>query len=428
MIKRRDFIKNSGVAFGGLLASSAFLNSCNILPSQKITLGMIGVGGHGYGHNLKSFLRMKDVQVLAVCDVDKNNLMKAKNAVDKTYGNKDCSVYDDFRDLLLRPDIDAVMISTPDHWHVPISILAAQAGKDICCEKPSLTIHEGRALCDVIEKTGVIYQTSIEDRALSVYVQMVQMVREGRIGELKNIHIELPEKAFGPNFKLDTKPCKPPKELNYDMWLGPAPYQPYSPARTHWNFRWNFDYSGGKLTDWGTHLFDTANWINNTDKTGPAEIEGKGTFYEHPVFNTAYKFDIRYKYDNSVNMFVKSGGIKIRCEGSEGWIVSNRWKGKLESNKESIISPVSSNDLDVYTAPSEHQNFIDCVKSRKECFVPAEVGHRIASALHMGNISMQLGRKLEWNSKKEQFIDDDQANKMLVRESRDPWKLENIIT
>lgn len=427
MTKRRDFLKQSTVALAGAIASPCFFQSCNISPSQKITIGMIGVGEHGFYHNLKTFLGMGDVEILAVCDVDKNNLTRAKNVVDKAYGNKDCRAYTDFRELLLRDDIDAVMISTPDHWHVPISILAAQTGKDICCEKPTLTVKEGRILCDVIKKTGVVYQTSIEDRALPVYVRMVELVRNGRIGKLKNVHIELPQNAFGPK-TADATTMKPPKTLDYEMWLGPAPYKPYSPARIHWNFRWCFDYSGGKLTDWGTHLFDTAQWLNNTDRTGPTEIDGKGKFYDHPVYDTAHEFNVKYMYANGVNMFVKSGGIKIRCEGTEGWIESNKWRGELMASSKSILSSKpGSNDVRVYTASGEHRNFIDCVKSRKECFVPVEVGHRIASALHLGNISMLLDRNIKWDPEAENCIDDDEASGMLSRINRDPWKLENLV-
>ncbi len=427
MTNRRNFLKQSTVALAGAVASPSLIQSCTILPSQKITMGMIGVGEHGCYYNLKAFLGMKDVKVLAVCDVDKNNLNRAKDAVDKAYGNKDCSTFGDFRELLLRTDIDAVMISTPDHWHVPIAILAAQAGKDICCEKPTLTVKEGRILCDVIKKTGVVYQTSIEDRALPVYVRMVELVRNGRIGELKNIHIELPQNAFGPK-EADTTIMKPPKTLDYEMWLGPAPYKPYSQARIHWNFRWCFDYSGGKLTDWGTHLFDTAQWLNNTDRTGPTEINGKGKFYDHTVFDTAYELNLKYKYANGVNMFVKSGRIKIRCEGTEGWIESNKWRGALSASSKAILSSkLGTNDVHVYTDSGEHRNFIDCVKSRKECFVPVEVGHRIASALHLGNISMLLDRKIKWNPDTEECIDDEEANKMLSRESRAPWKLEKLV-
>jgi len=404
------------------------LRSNHVFPSGKLGIGMIGVGEHGLNHNTQAFLRMNDAKVLAVCDVDKNNLIKARDTVNNAYGNRDCKTFSDFRDLLLHPGIDAVMISTPDHWHVPISVMAAQAGKDICCEKPTLTVMEGRILCDIIKQTGVVYQTSIEDRTLPEYIRMVELVRNGKIGELKQIYIELPREAYGPDFSISTEVMPPPRELDYEMWLGPAPYKPYSPARIHWNFRWCFDYSGGKLTDWGTHLFDTANWLNNTDQTGPTEIVGNGKFYDHPVFNTACEFDVRYKYANGVNMIIKSGGIKIRCEGSEGWLQINKWRGELEASSDSILKSESGpHDISLYSASSEHRNFIDCVKSGKETFVPVETGHRIATALHLGNISMILNRKIEWDPVTERCIGDEDANQMLSRESRDPWKLESIV-
>jgi len=233
------------------------------------------------GWNLPPFLAMEDVRILAVCDVDKNRMMEAKKVVDETYQNKDCSTYNDFRELLTRKDIDAVMISTPDHWHVPMSILATQAGKDVICEKPTLTIHEGRILCNVIEKTSRVYQTSIEDRAIPVYHRMAELVRNGYIGQLQKMIIKVPDMNIIEMLTTSTETQPVPEGFDYDMWLGPAPVAPYSPGRCHWNFRWISDYSGGMLTDWGAHYVDTAQWANDSDTSGPISVEGKGEYLSH---------------------------------------------------------------------------------------------------------------------------------------------------
>jgi len=355
-------------------------------------------------------------------------MLDAKKIVDEKYLNKDCATYGDFRELLARQDIDAVMISTPDHWHVPISILAAQAGKDVICEKPTLTIKEGRILCDVMKKNNTIYQTSIEDRAIPVYHRMAQLVRNGYIGELQKIIIRVPDDDVIKLNPASTVTQPVPEGFDYEMWLGPAPEAPYSPGRCHWNFRWISDYSGGMLTDWGAHYVDTAQWANNSDQSGPIGVEGKGEFLTGDIYNTANTFDLMYQYRSGVSMQVMSGGTSIGFQGTEGWIQCLGWRGELEASKDSILNvELKGSDSTLYTAESEHRNFIDCVKSRKETFVPVEVGHRTASALHIGNIAMQLDRKVNWDPEKEAFINDAEANALRSRESRDPWKLENLV-
>jgi predicted dehydrogenase len=381
-----------------------------------------------HGLEFATFFRMEDVRVVAVCDVDRKRMLDAKKVVDEKYQNTDCATFDDFRDLLVRKDIDAVMISTPDHWHVPISILAAQAGKDVICEKPTLTISEGRTLCDVIKKNNTIYQTSIEDRAIPVYHRMAQLVRNGYIGELQKIIVRVPDADVLQMHPASTETMPVPEGFNYDMWLGPAPEAPYSPGRCHFNFRWIDDYSGGMLTDWGAHYVDTAQWANDTERSGPVSCEGKGEFLSGDIYNTANNFDLNYEYANGVSMRIHSGGTAIGFEGTEGWIQCLGWRGDLEASNKSLLDlELKNSDDKLYTAESEHRNFIDCVKSRKETFVPVEVGHRTASALHIGNIAMLLGRKVNWDPQKEEFVNDDEANAMRTRESRDPWKPENLV-
>ena len=426
---RRKFLGDALRAGALIGATPHILGSCEKpKPSSAITLGMIGTGSHGVGWNLKAFLELDDVRVLAVCDVDRERLLNAQSLINEHYHNQDCTAYGDFRELLARPDIDAVMISTPDHWHVPISILAAQAGKDVCCEKPTLTIHEGRVLCDVINRKKSVFQTSIEDRAIPVYHRMAQLVRNGYIGQLQRIVIRVPDQSVINMTEASTQTQPVPEGFDYDMWLGPAPEAPYSPGRCHWNFRWIQDYSGGMLTDWGAHYVDTAQWANDSDHWGPVEVEGSGSFLSGDIFNTADIFEVLYRYANGVEMEIRSGGTAIGFEGSEGWIQCLGWRGELTASRESLLSvELKPDDDPLYTAVSEHRNFIDCVKSRKATFVPAEVGHRTSTILHMGNIALQLGRKLTWDPRMEDFVGDTEARALRSRPARAPWRLEDIL-
>jgi predicted dehydrogenase len=428
-ITRRAFLKGSAGFAGGIVgfpyvvSSSALGKNGNAAPSNRTTLGFIGTGDHGRAVNLTNFLGNPDAQAVAVCDVDSNNLSIAKDMVNRKYGNNNCATYKDFREVLARDDIDAVMISTPDHWHVPIAIAAAKAGKDVECEKPTLTVREGRILVDTMKRYGRIFQWSTEDRAVYEYHRMCELVRNGRIGKVHTIRVELPS---GPNTPGDPTPMPVPKELDYDMWLGPAPWAPYNKDRCHWNFRWVLDYSGGMLTDWGAHLLDGAQWGNDTEYTGPVEVEGKGVFCNDGLYDTAKEFKIEYKYASGVQLIVTSGTPSLRFEGTEGWIGNRGWRAPLEANPKSILdSVIGPNENHLYTCPSgEQRNFLDCVKSRKECYFPPEIGQRCFTIAHIGNISMLLGRKLKWDPDKEQFTGDEEANRMLSRSMRSPWRLE----
>ena len=427
-ITRRSFLKQvAAVGTSGLLLPyvvhpSALGKAGNAPASERITVGFIGTGGHGRDVNLKNFLGNADAQAVAVCDVDPNNLKIAREMVNKKYGHTDCATYSDFREVLARDDIDAVMISTPDHWHVPISIAAAKAGKDVECEKPTLTIAEGRVLCDVMKRYGRVFQWSTEDRAVDVYHRMCELVRNGRIGKVHTIRVELPA---GPDRPGNPKPMEVPKGFDYDMWLGPAPWAPYTKDRIHWNFRWILDYSGGMLTDWGAHLLDGAQWGNDTEHTGPVEVEGKGDFWNEGLYNTAKEFKIEYKYANGVRLIVTSGTPSLRFEGSEGWIGNRGWRAPLQAEPKSILdSVIGPDEIHLYTfRAGEQRNFLDCVKSRKACYFPPEIGQRCFTIAHIGNISMLLGRKLRWDPDNERFVNDEQANRMLSRAMRSPWRL-----
>jgi predicted dehydrogenase len=343
--------------------------------------------------------------------------------VDADYDNEDCAVSKDFRDVLARKDIDAVMISTPDHWHTLISVMAARAGKDVQCEKPTLTVEEGKFLIKTIRETGRVFQTSTEDRSLPMYHRMAELVRNGRVGKLQRIEVILPRQ---PTFPGDPAPQPVPRELDWDMWLGPAPYAPYTKDRCHYTFRWIWDYAGGIISDWGAHLFDTAQWANDTERTGPIEVEGTGTLWQGGLFNTVKDYDVTYRYANGVTMTCKPGTPSIKFIGSEGWVGNRGWRAELEASSPEILkSKIGPNELHLYTNPEgEHDDFLKCVKSRKDPYFPVDIGPRVSPVCHLANISIRLGRKLKWDPKAERFENDDEADKMLSRPMRSPWKLE----
>jgi predicted dehydrogenase len=432
-ITRRRFVKGAAAAIAApyVIPASALGLDGAVAPSNRITLGFIGTGDHGVNWNMRYFFKQPDAQIVAVCDVDSARREDAKKKVEEHYAEalskgtyKGCASHNDFREIIARKDIDAVMISTPDHWHVIPALMAVRAGKDVECEKPlTLTVAEGRALADAVKKHNRIFQTSSENRSVDVYHRMCELVRNGRIGKLKHINVTLPR---GHSIRAASmEVCPPPAGFDYNMWLGQTPEAPYCPARCHWNFRWILDYSGGQLTDWGAHLIDIAQWGNNTEYSGPIEVEGKATFPKEGLYNTATDFSVDYKYTNGVTMNVSSSQPGIRFEGADGWIGNKGWRAPLEAEPKSILdSKIGENEIHLYTEPGgEQRNFLDCVKSRKPCYAPAEVGHGTITIAHIGHISMRLGRKLKWDPDKELFVGDDEANRMLSRPMRKPWTL-----
>lgn len=456
------------------LVRASALGLAGLAPaSERITLGLIGCGGHGVGWNLAQVFRHNDAQVVAVCDVDQRHLATGKERVDNFYGEllgnnyKPCAAYGDFRDLINRRDIDAIMNCTPDHWHVLPALMAAMAGKDILCEKPlTLFVEEGQVLCRTVAERKRVFQTASENRSIDVYIRLISLVRAGVIGKLQHIEVRLPmgntnmrvigeaKESFG---KAQVE--EPPPYLNYEMWLGQAPWMPYIAARVHGNFRWNLAFSGGVLTDWGAHMIDLAQWGHNTEHTGPVEVEGQGDFPPRDaVYNTAPTFDVRYRYADGVTMRVSAGpgdldpavapretplvgrtsSPGIRFEGSEGWIESHNWRGALRASRRDWLDvEVDPKSLGIYV-PSEvvkrkeggkggeHRNFLDCIKTRQPCYAPPEIGHRTITIAHIGNIAMMLGRKLRWDPDQERFIGDDEANAMLTRKQREPWTMKNV--
>ncbi len=430
-VTRRVFLKGVTGALGVpyVISSRALGGEGRVAASERITMGCIGLGGEGLGKNTRAFLSQGDAQVVAVCDVDAKNLANGKKVVEDHYAGemrsgayKGCEAYRDFRRILERKDIDAVMISTPDHWHVLMSVLAIRSGKDVICEKPTLTVREGRVLAETVKRYGAVFQMSTEDRAMGCHHRMAELVRNGRIGKLERITVGLPS---GPGEKGDPTPKPVPEGFDYDMWLGPAPVAPYTPARIHWNFRWIFDYSGGMLTDWGAHLIDTAQWANDTERTGPVEVEGRGKRWEGGLYDTFYEYELKYRYANGVEMNVDSRGVRLRFEGTEGWVGNNGWLGKVEASSEKILkAEIGLGETRLFTCPAgEHRNFLDCVKTRREPYFPAEIGHRCCTVMHIGNVAMLTGRKLKWDPEGERFVGDGGADRYLSRAMREPWSL-----
>lgn len=426
-ISRRTFIRNTGLIAGGTIVVPTIIPSCVKGANDKINLAMIGTGDHGITWNLVAYLKLNNCKVIAACDVDSERVLKAKTMIDSRYKKMDCKTFSDFREVLARKDVDAVQISTPDHWHVPISVLAIQAGKDVCCEKPTHTIEQGRVLCNVVGKHDRVYQTSLEDRSLFPYHRMAELARNGRIGKIQKIVCGLPG-AYNQQYQFgDFKVQSPPKGFDYEMWLGPAPEAPYCPGRCHWNFRWIFDYSAGSIADWGAHIIDTAQRALGTEKSGPISVEGTGIFGTD-LYNTAHTYHLTYEYASGAIMQVHSEKVEIRIEGTDGWLYVNGWNGTLEASSEEILkSEIGPGEIHLSTDTSEHANFLKCIKTRQETYHPVEDVHRNSTIEHMGNISMLLGRKLQWDLQKEEFVNDPEANAMRSKPERDPWKLKDLI-
>lgn len=424
-LTRRAFLRRglAGVLFGAAvpqLVSSRVLGQ--EAPSKRVTLGFIGVGSHGFGVNLKSFLQQDDCQVEAVCDVFKSRIERARAAVNTHYGTKDCAAFADFRDLLARPEIDAVVISTPDHWHVPMSLLAVAAGKKVFCEKPTLTIAEGRKLADTVKTCGAGFAVGLEDRAVVYYHMLAQAVRNGAIGELRRIEVGLVEK---PAFAREEPAPVPADLISYNLWLGPAPFRPYTPRLTEPQvWRQIRDFSGGSLTDWGAHLVDTAQVANFAEATSPTEVSGTGVIPPGCINDVPQKYTLSYRYENGVTMDVKSGGVSLRFEGTEGWVGNTGWSGPLQASDMNIFRrkyDPKTNKL-WPRRPREQRDFLDSIRSGQPPMYTAEALHRLSTTLHLGAIAMELGRPLRWNPHTEEFTDDPAANALRARTPRTAWE------
>ncbi len=377
---------------------------------------------------MRNFLARKEVQIVAVCDVDKAHRVDAKNTVDQRNGNQDCAEYNDFRELLARGDLDAVSIATPDHWHAIPAIASARAGLDIYAEKPlSLTIPEGRAMCDAVDRYERVWQTGSWQRSQRDFRFACELVRNGCIGNIHTVRVGLPTGA-----PIEPQPSMPvPEGFDYDFWLGPAPWAPYTEKRCHRNFRWILDYSGGQLTDWAAHHCDIANWGMGTEHTGPVEVEGKGDYPREGLYDTAVNYRFECKYAPNASPVAPSGFTMIVSNSERG---GTTWEGAngrvwvdrsgIDAEPKSLLkTKFTPNDIRLYKSSDHAGNFLECVRTREATITPIEPAHRAISLAHLGNIAMLLGRKIRWDPNAEQILGDAEASRKLARASRAPWHI-----
>lgn len=438
-IDRRQLLKCSAA---GVAAASALLSGCSQAregeksqapvkqeaaattppPSERVTVGCIGVGGLGYGHHLKGcLLPNARVEVVAVCDVDRDRRDQAAALVLKEK-NRRIPAYEDYRALLDRKDIDAVLIATPDHWHTLTAIAAIQAGKDVYCEKPlTLALNEGKAMVAAARRYGTVFQVGSQQRSNDTFRRACELVRNGKLGKLQRIDTVLHQVHQGPWVPAQT----PPPNLNWNMWLGQAPYRDYLPNCVHYQFRWIYDYSGGVMTDWGAHHNDIAQWGMGMDHSGPVEVDGTDAEFNHDgPYDVAMQFNVRYKYANGVDLVCHTNGRNgITFTGSEGTLFVARGNVLECSNPDILKVELGPNDVHLYDSHNHHENWLNCIASRERCICDVEIGHRSVSVCHIGNISMRLGRPLKWDPLKEEFVGDAEANAMLGRPMRAPWHL-----
>jgi predicted dehydrogenase len=421
---RREFLRTTAAAVAApyVLTSSALGAGHRPAASNRIAIGVIGTGGQG-GSHVRILVRQPDVQVVAVCDVDRDHREKAQASI---ANRNDCAAYNDFREILARPDIDAVLIAAPDHWHGLMSAWAAEAGKDIYCEKPmASTIGDGRAAADAVRRYGRVFQTGSQERSGEARLGC-ELVRNGRIGKLHTIRTFLPMEPHCLAPQGDAPGMPVPDGFDYDMWLGPVPWAPYTQKRCPFNFRWILDYSDGELTDRGAHVNDIALWGAGPLLTGPVEIVAtEGQFRQDTLWNVPIHFHIEYTYASGLRIICESSGRRgIRFEGADGWIFVEIHGGQLTAEPASILrDPVGPKDIQLHRSKGHHQDWLDAIRTRGETVAPAEDGHRTASFCHLGLIALQTGRKLTWDLQRERFVDDEEANRMIHRPKREPWRI-----
>lgn len=386
--------------------------------NEQIRLGFIGVGGRGI-QNAGPLMK----QIVAVCDVDRKHLADAQAKVEKAAG-RPCAGYHDYRELLDQKEIDAVVISTPDHWHALPTIHACQAGKDVYVEKPlSLTIAEGQAMVAAAREHKRIVQTGSQQRSDQRFRTACELVRSGALGKMQTVRVGIPPV----NFKGPAVPdSEPPAELDYDFWLGPAPKRPYNEKRVHYLFRFFWDYSGGQLTNFGAHHLDIAQWALDADESGPVTIEAKAHYPENGWYEVPEWCEVTYTYAGGVTLVcgqAEKGGVTF--VGDRGTLHVDR--GRITSTPAEIAEhPATENRVQLYESGNHYQNWLDCIRSRKPPICEVAIGHRSASVCHLGNIAIRLGRKIAWNPQQQKIVGDDEAAAMLARPYRSPWKLPKV--
>ena len=440
-LSRRQFLKASvatGVA--PLVVSSSVFGAD--APSNRLNLALIGAGNQSRV-DLPAVLRFDDVQVVAICDVNKGSYGYARpehflgrepvrDSVNEYYAKKTgagtyrgCDVYADFREVLARDDIDAVMVILPDHWHALVSVLACRAGKDVYCQKPmSLTVHDGQQMIRAVREHKRILQVGSQYRSNAVVRRVAELVRNGRIGKVQRVIAIVNDSGPGPG--PGWQPMPVPDGFDYDFWLGPAPQAPYHIDRCLYRFRFHLDYSGGQVTNTGHHANDIVQWVLGLDGTEPVEYEDLGSVWPPAghLYTTAMKTAFRARHANGIELICQTQdpGFGARFEGTDGWV---QYTGnKIQASSDKILnSPIGENELHLPVSDNHYRNWLDCIKTRQEPIEPVEVGHSTANICHCGNIAMRLKRKLQWNPETETFVGDDEANQMLRRPYREPWNL-----
>lgn len=426
-VTRRRFLAKTAttVAVPMIVPSTVLGQSA---PSKQITIGCIGVRSMGSG-NMRSFMNNAKSRVVALCDVDANVLNERVQEVKKHYGNSDCKTYRDYREVVARNDIDAVMIGTPDHWHAAIAVAAARSGKDIYCEKPiTHTFAEGQILVKEVQKHKRIWQTGSWQRSQWNFRQAVAIVRNGLIGKLQHVEIGLPA---GNPYPPTAKPQTPPQHLDYDMWIGPAQKVPYMKQRVHWDWRWNYNTGGGQLMDWIGHHNDIAHWGMGEDLGGPVLIENGGFDFpqQKEVWDAAFNYELKCKYASGVTTRISNKNrMGVLFLGSEGWVYVNRG-GFETSNPEWLKREFNPGPIAVYRSDNHVGNFVDCVLSRKQTVTPVEVSHRSIVPGHVALAMLQVGDKLRvrWDPKN-QKTSNEKVMKLLRQEGDhgmwQPWRKE----
>ncbi|NQT26959.1 Gfo/Idh/MocA family oxidoreductase [candidate division KSB1 bacterium] len=436
-MKRRDFLKKSMIGSAALsiptiLPSSVLGRDGHTPPSDQIVMGLIGVGSMGSGH-LQSFLGHEDVHIAAICDVRKAHRDAAKKRVDQKYGNSDCDTYNDFREMLARQDIDACTVVVPDNWHVLIGLEAARQGKHMYYEKPlALSIEEAKAIRKAVHRHGVVFQFGTQQRSDDRFRFTCELVRNGRLGDMKHIMIG------SASYDQIPMPVKQPvpEGFDYDRWLGPAPWAPHAAERCTRQWTLIADYSLGCLSGaWGIHHVDIAQWAFNKDLSAPEQIEGWGKTPVQGLYDTAQHWEVEHLYaDGKKLVHMDAHTAKERAwqfglqwmgmlfEGSDGWIYVAR--GFIESEPKSLLkTKFCPSDIRLPVSGDHRRNFLDAVKSGKSTMCPVDVAFGSDITCHQAHIAMKLGRRLKWNPVKEEFINDTEANKMMHRPMRSPWHL-----
>jgi predicted dehydrogenase len=428
---RREFLKQSAVIATGtmiipqLIPSTALGMGGKLAPSDRIVMGAIGLGSQGTS-NMRGFLkRVKELQLVAVCDVHKLKSDKAKKIVDESYKNNDCRTYSDYREFLEKEKLDAVSIALPDHWHGLIYSAVANKKMDIYGEKPlARTISDGRAIVNAVKKNNIVWQTGSWQRSVKNFRHGAELVLNGRIGKITRIEVGLPDGVQG----IGTPPVMDiPAGLDWEMWLGPAPLVPFRGV-FHGNWRWILDYSGGQLTDWAGHHIDIAQWGIGMERSGPVEIEGQGVYPREGLYNVPIEYDFLCKYTNGIEMRVANSsllpmGMGPTWYGERGWIHADRGDRLTASDPKILEEVIGTNELNLYKCDDHVGNFLECIKSRGETVAPVEIAHRSISVGLLGEIAMTIGKKIMWNPENEVIIGNPVASRLLARPYRQPWNL-----